>query len=195
VAVVLVALGTLGLASLGVGVAAVLDAREPGGPDAVEPAAPAAVPTSPRAAEARERPGGPTTSVAREVLREWDRRREAAWTSADPDVLAALYLPDSVAGRRDVALLRRWRARGIDVSRLQPQVLELEVLRDTRRTLVLRVTDRLTMAASVAGEPLDLPQDRATTRRIELRRGPDVASPWRVVAVRGALGAPASLEG
>lgn len=135
------------------------------------------------------------TSRAREVLREWDRHREAAWAAADESALVALYLPEAVAGRRDVLLLRRWTARGARVTRLRPQVMALRVVREAPRRLVIRVTDRLGIVeAAVAGEPVALPHDRPATRRIDLRRGPSVTSRWRVAAVRG-LGAPGTLGG
>jgi hypothetical protein len=135
--------------------------------------------------------------LAREVLREWDRRREAAWAAADEKGLAALYVPDARAGRRDVALLRRWTARGARITRLQPQVLTLRVLRDAPRRLVVRLTDRLgVVEARVNGDRVELPHDQPTTRRIELRRGPRVTSTWRVASVRGVsrLGGPESLR-
>lgn len=133
------------------------------------------------------------TSRAREVLREWDRRREAAWARADESVLTTLYLPRAVAGQRDVRLLHRWTARGARVTRLQPQVLALRVVREAPRRLVVQVTDRLGIVkASVVGEPVALPRDRPTTRRIDLRRGPRVTSRWRVAAVRD-LGATETL--
>lgn len=140
---------------------------------------------------------GATTSLAREVLREWDRRREAAWSAADEEGLVGLYVPDVMAGRRDVGLLRRWTARGARITRLQPQVLTLWVLRDAPRRLVVRVTDRLGIVeATVNGDPVELPHDQPTTRRIELRRGPRVTSRWRVASVRGVsgLGGPGSLR-
>lgn len=135
--------------------------------------------------DAGPRGTGSTTSVAREVLREWDRRREAAWVEADEDALAALYLPDAVAGRRDVENLRRWSARGARVTRLEQQVLGLTVLRDSGRALAVRVTDRLgVLESEVAGVAIALPRDGPSTRRIVLRRGSRVTSPWKVASVR-----------
>ncbi|MGA8847347.1 MAG: hypothetical protein WB471_12100 [Nocardioides sp.] len=133
------------------------------------------------------------TSRAREVIREWDRLREEAWRGADARALRSLYLPDAIAGRRDVALLRRWTDRGALVTRLQPQVLALHVLRASPRRLVVQVIDRLgILTASVAGESVVLPRDRPAMRRIDLRRGPRPPSRWRVAEVRG-LGFPGTL--
>lgn len=199
----LVVLLALGLGAAAVGVMVALgneDSSEP--PVAATAAAPARAGGGPVDPEGSEAPQGPekqdssgTTSMAREVLREWDRRREAAWVAADQDALGALYLPEAVAGRRDVELLRRWTDRGVHITRLQPQVLELRVVRDAPRLLVVCLTDRLgVVEARVAGERVTLPRDRATTRRIELRRGPAVTSRWRIAAVRGLEG-PGSLGG
>lgn len=181
VTALLVVLVALGLGAAAVGVLAVR-AEDP----SPETVAAAALPGIPAGAAG-------ATSRAREVLREWDRRREAAWVAADPVALAALYLPDAVAGRRDLALLRRWTARGASILRLQPQVLAIRVVREAPRRLVVRVTDRLGIAqASVAAEVMDLPHGRATTQVIDLRRGPRPTSRWRVATVRD-LGAPGTL--
>lgn len=105
------------------------------------------------------------------VLRDWDRARAAAWEAADPAGLAALYAPGSAAGRADVAMLRRWTARGLRVEGMAMQVLAVELRRRTERRLVLVVTDRLVGAVAVgAGGRSDLPRDGATRRRLEFRR-------------------------
>ncbi|WP_300406159.1 hypothetical protein [Nocardioides sp.] len=127
----------------------------------------------------------PPTSTAREVLREWDRRREAAWIAADEEALSRLYVRDAVAGRRDVALLQRWTARGAHVTTLEPQVLEVSVVREAPRRLVLRVTDRLALVvARIDGEVTRTPGGSPSTRLLGLRRGPEVTSRWRVASVR-----------
>lgn len=182
VVALLVVLVVLGLGASSVGVLAVRDDAPAPRPRGTTAALPGAT-------------GGAAgaTSRAREVLREWDRRREAAWVAADEAALASLYVHDAVAGRRDVALLRRWTARGARITHLQPQVLALRVVRAAPRLLMVRVTDRLgIVTARVDGAPVDLPHDRPATRRIELRRGPAVTSRWRVASVRG-LGAPGTL--
>ncbi|MFB9313896.1 nuclear transport factor 2 family protein [Nocardioides plantarum] len=118
---------------------------------------------------------------AREVLRRWDADRERAWRRADPAALARLYTPGSVAGARDIAMLRAWTHRGARVTELTTQVLRLQVLSDRGRRLVLVVTDRVAQVgvagvASVGG----LPRDRPSTRRIVLVR---TAGRWRVASV------------
>ena len=51
-------------------------------------------------------------TMAREVLADWDARRADAWATGDAVALSGLYVPSSVAGRRDVAMLR-----GLDPAR------------------------------------------------------------------------------
>lgn len=130
-------------------------------------------------------------STPREVLRRWDERRADAWSTGDLAALRALYVPRSLAGRHDVAMLGRWAARSLTVSRLETQVLRLTVLRNDDRHLVLRVTDRVAQAtASGRGHAITLPVDAPTTRRIELRLSG--AGLWRVAEVVD-VGTPASL--
>ncbi len=128
------------------------------------------------------RPPVATGSGPREVLRAWDAARAAAWAAGDPERLAALYTAGSVAGRRDVRLLERWSARSLHVTRLEPQVLALVVEDASATRLVLRVTDRLaTLRAEVDGEPVRLPRDGPSTRRVVLERAGGTA--WRVASV------------
>lgn len=147
-----------------------LDGRggTPGGPEEV-------VDPVPPATTGRSDPGA--ARRAREVLRAWDAARAEAWTATDPRGLAALYAPGSVAGRRDVAMLRAWRERGARVTRLTTQVLRLQVLAERPRRLVLVVTDRVALVR--VGE-VRLPEDRASTRRVVLVGG---AGRWRVASV------------
>lgn len=119
--------------------------------------------------------------TALSVLRQWDARRAAAWAAGDTGVLRALYTPDSVAGRRDVSMLRRWVDRGLRVRGMQMQVLGSTVVEETADRLVVRITDRLTGAVAVGrGSRVVLPSDRESTRTISLRR---IAGEWRVAAV------------
>jgi hypothetical protein len=113
----------------------------------------------------------------RDVLRQWDAARARAWTTADAEALARLYTPSSRAGRRDVAMLRAWQARGVRLTGLSTHVLDLRVVVARDRLLVLEVTDRVTYAASAAGT---LPTDQPSTRRVELVRRD---AGWVVAAV------------
>lgn len=117
----------------------------------------------------------------RSVLRSWDRRRSRAWATADPAALADLYTPRSVAGARDLAMLERWRDRGLRVTGLDTQVLDLQALEREPRRLVLRVEDRVSSAvARGVGGAVLLPADDTQTRTVTLVRTDRV---WRVAAV------------
>ena len=137
---------------------------------------PAAAPlVEPPTAEATAAP------AAVQVLRAWDAQRAAAWARGDPERLAALYTPGSVAGRRDRAMLRGWRARGLVVRGLRTQLLAVRELRHSPSTWTVEVTDRLAGGVAVGrGIRQRLPVDKATTRTIVLRR---VGGQWRVAAV------------
>lgn len=124
------------------------------------------------------------TSPPAEVLHAWDERRASAWAAGDATALRALYTPGSSAGRRDVAMLRAWSARGLRVDGLAMQLLSVDLRRRTPDRLVLDVTDRL--AGGVAAPiGLALPRDRPTRHLVTMRV---VAGEWRVSAVRGSLG-------
>jgi hypothetical protein len=116
------------------------------------------------------------------VLRAWDDRRARAWARGDLVALRGLYTPGAQAGRRDAAMLRAWRRRGLTVHGMRTQVLDLHVVSRGRGRLVLVVTDRLAHAVAVGGaRAVPLPRDRATARTIVLdRRG----RTWRVASVR-----------
>jgi hypothetical protein len=127
---------------------------------------------------------GPGEQFALAVLHGWDRQRASAWATGDPVALAALYEPGESAGRADVALLRRYSARGLVVRDLRMQVLRARVLVARPRRVVLEVVDRLSMAAATrvddAHASFRLPADAATTRILELRR---VGGRWLMARV------------
>jgi len=134
----------------------------------------AAVPT-PRPSATAE-PAAATRAATREdfvlrVLRDWDGRRSGAWARGDTAALRRLYVAGSAAGARDVAMLRRWTARGLTVRGMRMQVLGLDVRHLARARLVVDVTDRLVGAEAVAhGRRVVLPRDAPTQRRLVLRR-------------------------
>lgn len=136
----------------------------------------------PAAEESARRPA-PVVSAARSsplaLLHEWDARRADAWERSDDRALRRLYVPGSAAGAADVALLRRYRARGAVVRDLRMQVLGYTELARTPRLLRLRVTDRVASAevvgAGIGAGPL--PRDSARTRTLELRR---LDGTWRM---------------
>lgn len=156
--VVLTVVLLVACAALGVGVVAFSDRAPAGG------SAPTPVPDA---------TDGPIA-----VLREWDRRRAAAWAAGDVEGLRSLYLTRSVAGERDAARLSRWLDQDLRVRRLVTQVLRVRVLEARRGALLLAVTDRIARAETTSG--LQLPSDDPSTWRIRMRR---VVGEWRVAAV------------
>ena len=130
-------------------------------------------------------PGGVDVCRATAALREWDRGRARAWASADATALASLYAPGSVAGQRDLAMLRQWRDRGLVVRGMRTQVLALVVEHADADRLELLVTDRLVGGAALgAGRRLALPADGVSRRRVTLERS---AGRWRVASVLGGV--------
>lgn len=116
------------------------------------------------------------------VLRDWDRRRSAAWRDGDVTRLGALYVPGSAAGAHDVAMLERWVRRGLRVRGMAMQVLAVELRVRTDRRIVLEVTDRLAGPVAVGGgRRWSLPRDGVSVRRLEFRR---TAGRWLLAAVR-----------
>lgn len=135
--------------------------------DAPGPAAPAA--------------GGRPPGVA--LLADWDSRRARAWAAGDVEALRGLYVAGSRTGRRDAAMLGAYVARGLAVRGLRTQLLGAQVLSRDDRSVVLEVTDRMRGAVAVGHDRrVELPGDRASTRRITLRL---VGGSWLVEEVRG----------
>jgi hypothetical protein len=130
-----------------------------------------------------------TEHAALAVLHAWDHRRGEAWAAGDAAALARLYTARSAAGAADVALLRRYVARGLVVRDLRMQLLRARVLVHRPRLLELEVTDRL--AAGRAARPGDpgaarpLPADVASTTVLTLRR---VGDRWLMARVSAAGG-------
>ncbi|NYJ01715.1 hypothetical protein HNR19_002413 [Nocardioides thalensis] len=120
------------------------------------------------------------------VLRDWDRRRAAAWRDGDPARLGALYVPGSAAGAHDVAMLERWVRRGLRVRGMAMQVLSVDLRVRTDRRIVLEVTDRLAGPVAVGrGRRWPLPRDGVSVRRLEFRR---TAGRWLLAAVQAQPG-------
>lgn len=116
------------------------------------------------------------------VLGDWDRARSRAWSDGDVGALRRLYVPGSVAGERDVAMLRSWLGRGLRVEGMAMQVLEVRLRSRTDRRFVLVVTDRLADPTAVDrhGRRWALPRDEVSTRRLEFRR---TADRWLLASV------------
>lgn len=149
----------------------------PGTPPGTSPSTPPS--TAPPAARA-VRPA--------DVLRAWDARRGRAWAAGDAEALRVLYAPGSATAASDLRMLRAWRARGLRVTGLRPEVLQVRVLHRAAARLVLQVTDRWPRAVAVGrGTRRLLPAAPVATRRVELRwstTAPGGAPGWRVVEVR-----------
>ena len=130
-----------------------------------------------------------TEHAALAVLHAWDRRRGDAWAAGDAAALARLYTERSAAGAADVALLRRYAARGLVVRDLRMQLLRARVLVVRPRLLQLEVTDRLAggraARRSEPGTARTLPADAASTTVLTLRRIGDRWLMARVSALPG----------
>jgi len=124
----------------------------------------------------------PADRGALDVLRDWDDRRAAAWAAGDPVLLARLYTRGSTAGAADLALLRRYRARGLLVRGMRMQLLRARVLTSRPRLVVIEVTDRLASAVAYAGTTgaRRLPRDAASAHEVVLRR---IEGEWRMAQV------------
>ena len=119
------------------------------------------------------------TARALTVLHDWDVRRAGAYAEGSTESLRDLYVPGSDAGAGDVRLLQRYRSRGLRVTGLRMQVLQLAVTEQRPDRLTLRVTDRLAGGTAVhASERTALPRDASSTRVLTLLRGGDAR--WRV---------------
>lgn len=112
------------------------------------------------------------------VLHDWDQARARAWEAGDAHALAALYEPASRAGAADVALLRRYLARGARVSGIRMQVLAARALVRRADRLQVEVVERFA-GATVGGA--SVPAGRPVRRVVELRRHGTV---WLVAGVR-----------
>jgi hypothetical protein len=148
---------------------------------ATDPAADAAA-TDPAADADAAAAGDGATAAALRVLHAWDARRADAWAAGAPARLRALYVSGSAAGEADVRLLRRYRARGLRVTRMRTQVLALHVLEERPHRRRVEVSDRLAGAVVVgAGRRTTLPRDAASTWVVTLVQAP--GGRWRVAAV------------
>jgi len=125
-----------------------------------------------------------------QVLAAWDEARAAAWESGDATALRRLYVAGSRTGAADVRLLRDYRERGLSVAGLTTQVLAMTVIGESPSRLALVVTDRVVGGRAMgSGAPVALPADRASTRRVVLRRED---GRWLVVEARDQASAAAS---
>ena len=126
--------------------------------------------------------GARSAAEALSVLRSWDGRRARAWAAGEVAGLAPLYAAGSTSGRHDRAMLAAYARRGLRVTGLRMQVLEVEVRRWSPDRLALLVTDRLVGGVAVGpGVRAVLPTDGPSTRLVSFVR---VAGEWRVEEVQ-----------
>ena len=151
------------------------------------------VPRTDRPAGDRAHPAAvsePAGTAPARVLAAWDEARAAAWEAGDVEALRRMYAAGSRTGAADVRLLRAYRERGLSVAGLTTQVLAMDVVAESSARLVLLVTDRVVGGRAVGGStPVALPADRASTRRVVLRRD---GGRWLVVEARDQASAAAS---
>lgn len=124
-------------------------------------------------------PAAEPTAV--EVVRAWDARRARAWADGDPAALRDLYTVGAAVGRRDVAMLEAYAARGLVVEGLTTQLVAVEEVHVDEDTWVVEVADRV-HAGTVVGKGVrrELPRDGVDRRRLTLRRDGET---WRVASV------------
>jgi hypothetical protein len=132
-----------------------------------------------------EEPSDAARRSAVDLVRSWDRRRAAAFAAGDRHALARLYVPGSRARASDLALLAAYRQRGLRVSGMRMQLLDVEELARSPRRWELRVTDRLVgrVAVTSAAGKTRLPRDRASVHDVTFERTARQAA-WRVLSVR-----------
>ncbi|MDP2775345.1 MAG: hypothetical protein Q8O61_17465, partial [Nocardioides sp.] len=90
-------------------------------------------------------------------------------------------VPGSIAGRRDLAMLRAWSQRGLRVGPIDVQALAGEVVERAPGRVTFVVTERLARAEARSGaRTWLLPRGQVGTRRVTMWR---VGGRWRVAAV------------
>jgi hypothetical protein len=166
-------------------VAGVLALRHPGSrvPQGGPVTTPAPARTEPAPTEPA--PTGPALRAA-QVLEEWQEARARAYATGDVAALRALHVPGSQAGRRDVAVLRAYAARGVRLD-LTARRDRLAVLVVRPRVLVLRERARLQVVARHAGRERMLPTDEPQWRRVVLRL---LGGRWRLSSATETSGTP-----
>ena len=120
------------------------------------------------------------------VLAELDRRRAAAFATADPDLLSEIYAPGAPAAAQDAAVVTQLRERGLVAREVRHTVESLRVVRAAPDEVTLAVRDRLDgyRLLDAAGQVVaQRPESAATAYEVRLAPAPDAAG-WRVVAVQ-----------
>jgi hypothetical protein len=129
----------------------------------------------PRLSPAASRPEAASLRAVR-VLERWQEARSRAYADADVGALRRLHVTGSPAGRRDVAVLRAYAARGVALH-LTTRSSRVAVLVSRPRLVVVRVRSLVQAEARHHGEERVLPSQGWAWRRLELRL---VDGAWRL---------------
>lgn len=131
--------------------------------------------------------GGGTHGHWWRVLHELDLLRARAFADGDAGPLKRVYVPGSSALRSDEQMLRDYLRRGLRFDAVRIRLASVAPVRTSRRTVVLRVVDRLApvRVREPAGDWTALPRDVPTERTITLRR---VGDAWRIAGIRRIAG-------
>lgn len=127
-------------------------------PGASEPPRPAPAASTPESASLR----------AVRVVERWQEARSRAYAVGDEGALRRLFVTGSSAGRRDVAILRAYAARGVRL-RLTTRTSQVAVLASRPRLVVVRVHSLVRAVARHHGRDRALPSQGWAWRRLELR--------------------------
>ncbi len=111
----------------------------------------------------------------------WHAARARAYASGDVAALGALHVSGSPAGRRDVAVLRAYAARGVGLD-LTTRTAEVAVLVSRPRLVVVRERSLVLAVARHHGAERLLPSTGWAWRRLVLRL---VGGRWRLSAATG----------
>lgn len=111
-----------------------------------------------------------------------DRRRQRAWSSGDPTMLATVYTPGSAVLAADRRMLHAYAARGLLLSAVHMRYLSVAVRERAPGMVRLLVVDELApLSVSAPGATaLPLPRDLPTRQLITLRWS---GREWRIAAV------------
>ncbi|MGH3424122.1 MAG: hypothetical protein ACRDO8_05300 [Nocardioidaceae bacterium] len=120
-------------------------------------------------------PNGPWA----QTLDDLDARRNHAFVTGDAGDLRTVYAPGTSILAADQRMLHGFGERDLEVDRVSVRLLRVEVLRERKAMVRLRVVDRLrpVRVRAPGGEWRLLPRDRPTERTIVLRR---TAGGWRI---------------
>lgn len=119
------------------------------------------------------------------VLREWDAARATALARGDRGGLVRLYPPGSGLARADVRLLRRYERRGLRLTTVRHQVVDVDVTVSRPRHVQLTVVDRLAVVgvADSIGQERRLAASQLSRHELRFERH---GGGWRLSSAREA---------